>query len=334
MDDKKVKTDETNETTNETTSSNELNKTDKTNQEVSPETVSDTKEDQNKASDSKAGILKKITAAALVIVIAVSGILIISDYISGKKGETNYESLAEMVKSTAAETIADVIPQTEEETETAYVSPIDFDTLLAINPDTVGWIKIPGTNVDYPIVFKEGDNDTYLDTDFEGNKNIMGAIYLDMDSTPDFSGRNNIIYGHNMKNGCMFKDVISFKEEEYFKEHQFFEIYTPERTIRLKAVSCYYDEAKPIARKTRFKTRESYDAFIRAMLAPCTYAEIPDVPIDSLYTLITCSYEIDDARTFLFAVEVDENGEIIEAENPDEGFLADEEGLTGESNGE
>ena len=58
-----------------------------------------------------------------------------------------------------------------------------------------------------------------------------------------------------MKNGSMFKDINRYKDPEYFKEHQYFSIYTPEREIRLKAVSCYYGEAKPIVRMTGFKPR-------------------------------------------------------------------------------
>lgn len=267
--------------------------------------------------------IHRIIVGVLVVIIIVSCAGMLKEYLDGKKTEDNYESLASLVQTTEAVTTPEETEETEPETEetTAYVSPIDFDALRAINPDTVGWIKIPDTNVDYPIVWKEGDNDTYLHTDFEGNSSQAGAIYLDMDSAPDFGGRNNIIYGHHMKNGSMFKDVVKYKDKEFFEAHQYFEIYTPERTIHLKAVSSYYDKAQPIVRKTRFKTRESYNAFIHEMLAPCSYAQIPEVDIDSLYILVTCSYEVDDARTFLFAVEVDEDGNVIESEDPQGGFL-------------
>lgn len=113
------------------------------------------------------------------------------------------------------------------------------------NPDTIGWIKVPDTNIDYPIV-QGTDNDFYLNHDFYGKESVGGAIYLDFESQGDFVGRNNILYGHNMKNGSMFKDVIHYKDEEYFKEHQYFSIYTPDREIRLKAVACYYGEAQPL----------------------------------------------------------------------------------------
>lgn len=117
-----------------------------------------------------------------------------------------------------------------------------------------------------------------------------------------------------MKNGSMFKDIVRYKDPSYFKEYQYFSIYTPEREIRLKAVSCYYGEAKPIVRKTRFKSQEAFDEFVKEMIAPCSYAETVEYPVKALYTFVTCSYEINGARTFLFAVEADEQGNEITAD--------------------
>lgn len=270
------------------------------------------------------GWTRKIIIGVLVVIIIISGAGMLKEYLDGKKAEDEYKKLASMVQTTEESTTA-AEPETETEPETeettAYESPIDFDALLKINPDTIGWINIPDTNIDYPIVWRNGDNDTYLSTDFEGNSSKAGAVYLDMDSTPDFTGHNNLLYGHNMKNGSMFKDVVKYKDKDYFKAHQYFQIYTPDRTIHLKAVSCYYDKAEPIVRKTRFKTRQSYNAFLKEMITPCEFAEMPDVDIDSLFVLVTCSYEVDDARTFVFAVEVDEDGNVIASEDPEAGFL-------------
>ena len=71
-------------------------------------------------------------------------------------------------------------------------------------------------------------------------------------------------------------------------------------------------------RKTRFKSQESFDAFVHEMIKPCSFAEDVTYPAKTVYTLVTCSYEINDARTFLFAVEVDEDGNEI---GPDAQFL-------------
>lgn len=251
----------------------------------------------------------------LILMVIVSGVGVVNRYLQDKRAEEEYRRLAELARETTeatteAPTEALTEPQeTEPETE-PYISPIDFEALSEVNPDVIGWIRIPDTNVDYPIV-QTDDNDKYLHTSFEGEESIAGTVYLDFESDSDMMGFNNILYGHNMKNGSMFKDIVKYKDQSYFDEHKYFEIYTPERTIRLKAISCYYAKAEPIVRKTRFKTRESYEAFIKEMIKPCAWYEMPEFPIDSLYTLVTCSYEVNDARTILYAVEVDENGDMV-----------------------
>ncbi len=220
--------------------------------------------------------------------------------------ETSEETAEEFTKEIVIETEPPV-----EETETPYVSPIDFEELWKKNPDTVGWIRIPDTMIDYPIVQRAEDNEFYLHTDFEGNASVHGAIYLDSDSESDFSGWNHPIYGHHMKDGSMFKGITKFKEEDYFKTHQYFEIYTPKRTIHLKAVACYYSSADGIVRKTKFSSRQSFDKWMAERLAPCSFAEVPKASVDSMFVLVTCSYETENARTLLFAVEVDEEGQFL-----------------------
>lgn len=184
-----------------------------------------------------------------------------------------------------------------------HISPEDFKELAKINPDIVAWIWIPGTNIDYPVV-KSHDNETYLYKDFEGNSSPTGSIFLDFESQSDLKGQNNILYGHHMKNGSMFKDIVKFKEESYFKEHQYFEIDTPQEAIYLKAIACYYIQNDPLVRQTRFRDEESFQQFVQEMMKPCEYAEPPASPVKGLYTLVTCSYEVEDGRTVLFAVEV------------------------------
>ena len=256
--------------------------------------------------------IRGVIILVLLAVMLVSGAMSIHSWIEDKRTREEYERLAELARETTAQ------PSTEAVTEpgTRYGrTDADFP-----------WIRVPDTNIDYPIVQGE-DNDFYLNHDFYGKENIAGAIYLDFESQGDFVGRNNVLYGHNMKNGSMFKDVNRYKDEAYFKEHQFFSIYTPDREIRLKAVAAYYGEAQPIVRKTRFKSQESFDAFVHEMVKPCSYGGEITYPARTLYTLVTCSYEINDARTFLFAVEVDEDGNQIQ---PDDVFLQRMDDLMGD----
>lgn len=261
-------------------------------------------DDSKKGRDKKNGII-----LILIILLAagiIGGLAGVRAWMEGQQEpvETSVPQTEEI--NTKPETQPETETETEAETEAPYVSPIDFETLWQQNPDTVGWVRIPDTMIDYPIVHDPEDNEHYLHTDFDGNKSVYGTIYLDCDSEPDFSGRNNPIYGHHMKDGSMFKGLEYFKKEDYFKEHQYFDIYTPERTIHLKAVACYYSSADGIVRQTSFQTQEDFDQWVKGRLEKCSFAEMPEGPVESMFVLVTCSYEMPNARTLLFAVEVEE----------------------------
>lgn len=224
-----------------------------------------------------------------------------SDYRAKQDSKHLYESLAELAGEQEAgkEETAKETSQAQE-VEKPYVSPIPFEKLREINPDVVGWIRIPDTQIDYPIVHTD-NNETYLDTDFEGKKNSAGTIFLDCDSEPDFSGRHNIIYGHHMKNGSMFKDIIQFKDETFFHEHQSIIIYTPEREYHLKPITVLYTDSDGLRRKTQFQTAENFGAYVTEMTKNGLYYQAPEKPIETLWSFVTCSYEFNDARTILYA---------------------------------
>lgn len=255
--------------------------------------------------------MKKKRIASVLLLLAVllaaaSGIKTYVDYQVRAAAEREYESLAELARQTEAPPVTEVPAESEpEETEAPCVSPIQFEELQKINPDIVGWLKIEGTEIDYPIV-QTGNNETYLNTDFEGKKSVAGAIYLDFECEPDFSGRHNIIYGHNMKNGSMFKDIVKYKDEEYFKEHRDITVYTPDREYHLRPMSVLYTEPTGIRRKTKFAAEESFQAYVGEMTKGCGFAQIPEKPLKQLWSFITCSYEFNDARTILYAYEITE----------------------------
>ena len=135
--------------------------------------------------------------------------MLLWDYLRQHESEKIYEELASQVEETT-ETAE------EAETEEEYVSPINFEELWAINEDVVGWLTIPGTVIDYPILHDPESNETYLYEDIEGNRTSSGSIYLDCDNAADFSDLHNVIYGHHMRNGTMFKDIMKFREQDFF----------------------------------------------------------------------------------------------------------------------
>lgn len=91
---------------------------------------------------------------------------------------------------------------------------LTFEDLKAINSDTIGWINVYGTNVDYPIVQGE-DNDKYIDHTAKNTYSSAGAIFLDYRNKPDLSDFNSIIYGHHMAEHAMFGDLDQFQNSTF-----------------------------------------------------------------------------------------------------------------------
>lgn len=250
-------------------------------------------------SKQKQRIWSYLAAGSLICLLCLSGCQVQA----GSETVTEYVEM-QPYRSEAEAQVTDTQPQKDNLVQEATKEPDSrkFAALKKVNPDFVGWIHIPDTKISYPIV-QTDDNEKYLHTGFQGEENAAGSIFLDYESRSDLSGQNNIIYGHNMKNGTMFRDLLLFKDREFFETHRRFTLYTPEREISLKAIACYYGVADADIRRTDFENQEEFEEFVRRVISPCTFAEYPDRPIRAVYTLVTCSYEINDARTYLIAVE-------------------------------
>ena len=109
----------------------------------------------------------------------------------------------------------DIPAETSTETEDENtVEGINFDALYTINPNVVGWIFIPYTTIDYPVV-QGADNERYLRYTFSGQRNSSGAIFLDYRNNPDFSDPHTLVYGHNMQDGSMFSSLQDWNGDRF-----------------------------------------------------------------------------------------------------------------------
>lgn len=195
------------------------------------------------------------------------------------------------------------IPEETEPKEPVLV--VDFEGLTQMNPDFAGWIYIEGTNVSYPVV-QRYDNNYYLRRLFDGTPNTAGCLFMDEDCNGDFSDYNSIIYGHNMKNGSMFADVIKYKKQEYFDEHPEGYLLTPDKTYRVVFFSGYVCSTLDSAWDTEM-SEETYAAWLEEITGK-SQLECDIVPevTDKILTLSTCSYEFQNARYILHGILVEE----------------------------
>ena len=166
---------------------------------------------------------------------------------------------------------------------------VNFTELLKKNPDTVGWIKVDGTKVNYPIVQAE-DNDYYLSHAFNKRSNAGGWVFADYRVDFENFGRNTIIYGHNMNNKTMFGSIPNMLYSGYLNNssNYYIKISTPTSNTVWKVFSVYTIEPEVYYLKTNFRT-EPYDKFLNTLRGRSVYDFGIDVTTDDkILTLSTC----------------------------------------------
>lgn len=191
-----------------------------------------------------------------------------------------------------------------------------FQELLKVNGDTVGWLTVPGTQCDNPVVQTE-DNEKYLDTTFEGKKSKYGTLFADSVCQFDQNGLsdNTIIYGHHMRDGTMFGELKRYREFAFYQEHpvvQFTSLYDAQ-TVDWKIISVFIVNTKPYDnedvvfnyRQVGFANELSFLQFVDE----CRQRSIINTGVDVKYgdkllTLSTCTYEFSDARLVMIARKV------------------------------
>jgi len=185
-----------------------------------------------------------------------------------------------------------------------YVVSDRLAEVRAQNPDAVAWLTIPGTRIDDPVVCGT-DNDFYLKHDYLGNKDIAGAIYQDFRNTGSFAGRHSILYGHNMKDGTMFHNLRYFKEEDFARTNNRIILETLDGMTEWQVFASYVMTTDFYVIQTIFSGDAEYQKFIDTLIEKSDFDYGIDVTAEQqILTLLTCSYEVDNARFVVHAVKV------------------------------
>lgn len=188
---------------------------------------------------------------------------------------------------------------TEPPAEPVQYPAVDFKSLLAINEDVVGWIYIADTQINYPIV-QGDDNRHYVSTMVDGQDNAAGSIFMDYRNTPDFSDRHTVIYGHNMRNGSMFADILDYKDPEFFAEHSTGMIMTPTGNFQFEVIAGYVAHLSDASWQLEFVAEDDFENWLAETMEKSTIGGSGTVDADDrIITLSTCSYEFSDARFVL-----------------------------------
>jgi sortase B len=169
------------------------------------------------------------------------------------------------------------------------------------NNDVIGWIRIEGTRVNYPVV-QTRDNIYYLTHDVDNKTSKRGAIYLDYRCDPQTLLGNNILYGHHMKDGSMFASVVEYKSRNYLNKYPVIEYATLEQTYYWDIFAVFITTTSYDYLKTEFSDSIVYLAFIKELQSKSMHKTGIELKAsDKILILSTCTYEYDDARFVVVA---------------------------------
>ena len=231
---------------------------------------------RNKKNKSKKTILNLILYIILLSILIYSGIKIFKWY----KDKTNNNKIAEQIKSTVI---------VEEENGDEYT--VDFNKLKEQNNETIAWLKVNNTNVEYPVV-KGTNNSFYLNHSFDKSNNSAGWIFADYRNKFDNTDKNIVIYGHNMRDGSMFGSMLNILNAKWYEneENTNITLYTENEKCMYKVFSVYKIENEDYYIKTEFKNDNEFEDFIKTLKKRSIKDFNVDVSKDdNILTLSTCA---------------------------------------------
>lgn len=202
-----------------------------------------------------------------------------------------------------------IIEETPALEEEIYESPIDFDSLNEDYPDIYAWIKIPETNIDYPIAQHELNDGFYINHDIDGKKNANGTLFTERaHNSRDFTDRVTFIYGHNMRSGAMFGTLRRFyTNTDNFKNHKEIIVYLPKRELHYSIFAAVpYSDAHVMYYNKNFKDSAKLENFIEEIYSSRDFGinlDYENVPTkdDTIIVLSTCLSGNDSKRYFVLA---------------------------------
>ena len=225
-------------------------------------------------------IILSIIRMFFLTLLIISTFYIIKWYINNKQNEILQEKVSEAIS----------IENIENEYGVDSKYKVDFDKLKEINEDTVAWLKVNGTDIEYAVV-KGNDNSYYLNHNFEKKYNSAGWIFADYKNKLDGTDKNIVIYGHNMRDDSMFGRLKNVLEEEWYnnEENHVINFVTEKEEQKYQVFSIYEIKNEDYYIDTEFKNNE-FEKFIDTL----KNRSIKDFNVqvsetDRILTLSTCA---------------------------------------------
>ena len=253
---------------------------------------------EKKASNKLVGIM--IALAAVVVIVA--GFIFFNPFGGGKSSST-----AKKTTSTSSTKQAAKYEPSQEEKD--YLKN-RFAQLTAVNPETIGYVYAPGTELDEPVV-QTTDNETYLNKTFDGgNEPLMGTVFMDTDNKKDFSDRLTWLFGHargsKVADHRMFNDVNFYDKQDYFDQHPYVVIETPDRKYYYEAMCLVIVPEDTAFYRTSFTDDKDFTTQLKKVYED-GQTKNPNIKIkasDKYLVLSTCRQEDETIRANLYLRQI------------------------------
>lgn len=183
--------------------------------------------------------------------------------------------------------------------------------LKNMNKDFVGVLSIPDTIINYPVMYTEGE-DYYLRRSFDKKQSDAGTLFIDKHNNIDPIDDNIIIYGHNMKNGTMFHELLNYKKENYYKEHKYIYFNKVDDSEKYEIISVFYSkvyyETDNVFKYYKFynaSNEEELNDYVKNIKKLSLYNTNVNAKLgDKFITLSTCEYSQENGRFVVVAKKV------------------------------
>ena len=234
-------------------------------------------------------VLRTIVLVIAVIALIVSSGIIFLHYYESKR---NFEKAKEL---------AEIVSVNEDNNAVGADGIFEkYRNLVAENSDFVGWIRVPGTNINHPVV-KVNDNAFYLHKGLDKKYDVRGTIFMDYRDHVDNLCKNTILYGHNNLDSTMFSDLEKYKDIEFYKQNPVIEFNTIYHNYKWKIISVFFANAEPqddndyvINYIYPFMTDDSFEEYYQELLIRSLFFTTVDtVKTDKILTLSTCTRDMD-----------------------------------------
>ena len=244
--------------------------------------------------------LRSMLLIVFLIILIFSGYKIIKWFLNNKENEDVQSNLSQYIEINKKENDKENKNDKEDN-----IYKIDFTALKEINSDTIGWLKVKGTNIEY-VVVKGNDNDYYLHHNFEKQKNNAGWILADYRNKFDYTDYNTVIYGHNMKNASMFGTLKNILKEEWYnnEENRHIVLVTEKGTFIYEVFSVYEEKASDYPIQTGFSSDNEYLKFLNTVKDKSIKDFNVELSVEKcIITLSTCGND-NRNRVILHAIKV------------------------------